>query len=201
MDKCISRKYFNNKAETWDQTIKNNDPYKLLAMLQRLNIAPGRKILDVGTGTGVFIPYLITALKGEGRIIGIDYAQNMLRKAKAKRFDGLVRFICAEVENIPLQNQTFDAVVCYSSFPHFHDKPKALLGIKRILKIGGAVYICHTASKNVINNIHLSIEDFQDHLLPDPKVMHQLLLQAGFHDIQIEEENESYLAIARNLTP
>ncbi len=94
--------------------------------------------------------------------------------------------------------RSFDAATCYSTFPHFHDKPKALKNLKQLLKTDGILYICHTASKETINEIHRNIPDFQDHTIPDNTAMRQLLVNAGFTDISIKDERDSYLVTARN---
>jgi demethylmenaquinone methyltransferase/2-methoxy-6-polyprenyl-1,4-benzoquinol methylase len=88
--------------------------------------------------------------------------------------------------------------VCYSTFPHFHDKPRALRNLSNLLKVGGTIYICHTASKEAINQIHHNITGFQDHLLPENKETRQLLADAGFTDISIEDKEEYYLVSATN---
>ncbi len=81
MDKRISRKFFNDQAEHWDDTARNNDPEKLRKMADRLGIDEDSCVLDVGTGTGVFIPYIAEKLNGGGKIISMDYAINMLLRA------------------------------------------------------------------------------------------------------------------------
>lgn len=77
------RTYFNQRASIWDETVSEKDPTKLERMAGRLNIKPGATILDVGTGTGVFIPFLISKVGKNGRIIALDFADEMLREARA----------------------------------------------------------------------------------------------------------------------
>jgi ubiquinone/menaquinone biosynthesis C-methylase UbiE len=199
MDKRISRKFFNDQAEHWDDTARNNDPEKLRKMADRLGIDEDSCVLDVGTGTGVFIPYIAEKLNGGGKIISMDYAINMLLKADSKRPQNKsLHYICAEIETLRLMERSFDAATCYSTFPHFHDKPKALENLRQLLKSDGILYICHTASKETINEIHRSIPDFQDHTIPDNTAMRQLLVNAGFTDISIKDEHDSYLVTAKN---
>lgn len=197
MDKKISRKFFNDRACTWDQTIRNNDPQQLTAMVQRLQIKPNAWILDVGTGTGVFIPYIIKSMNGNGRIVCVDYAINMLYQAQKKKLSSDVAFICSEIETLHVFSNTFDTVICYSTFPHFHDKPSALGNIHRMMKPGADLYICHTASSQTINAIHRGIPDFSDHLLPDQEQMEKLLQDVGFIDVAVWDTANSYLAAAK----
>ncbi|REG07224.1 class I SAM-dependent methyltransferase [Pelolinea submarina] len=199
MDKTISRKFFNDRAEHWDDTVRNNDAQKLRRMADRLDIQEPNFVLDVGTGTGVFIPYISEKLNGSGRIISMDFAINMLIKAQSKFSDReSLEYVCAEIEALHLGSAQFDTAVCYSTFPHFHDKPRALRNLTHLLKKNGTLFICHTASKETINDIHRSIPDFQDHLIPDNDEMAQLLEKAGFVQVKIEDNEDYYLVTAKN---
>jgi ubiquinone/menaquinone biosynthesis C-methylase UbiE len=190
----MTKAYFNERADIWDEKIAEKDASKLEKMAARLKIESGATVLDVGTGTGVFLPYLLKKVGVNGSIIALDIAEKMLAKAKSKGYRGNIRYLCADVMAIPLDDEFCDAVVCYSSLPHFPDKPKAMLEIKRILKKGGRVFICHTSSREHINHIHRSIPTVQNDLLPDAIEMTTLLSNAGFTEIQVEDKAENYLA-------
>ena len=191
------RAYFNQKAAIWDETVAEKDEVKLELMVERLNIKPGSKMLDVGTGTGVFIPFLLSKVGNRGQIVALDVAEEMLRRARAKGFNGVFACLNADVANIPLPDETFDAVVCYSSFPHFQDKPKALGEIYRVTKSGGNLFICHTSSRDNINEIHNGIPEVANDLIPDADEMQIMLAKAGFVDIRIEDYRENYFCCAR----
>ena len=193
----MSRMYFNGKAAIWDEIVAERDITKLQRMSQRLNIEPGSRLLDVGTGTGVFTPFLLSKVGRNGRIIALDFAAKMLERAGAKSFDGNIDYLCADVTNIPLVDEIFDVVVCYSSFPHFQDKLTALTEINRVTKGGGKLLICHTSSRTEINEIHHEIPAVQNDLIPDKSEMQEILSTAGFIDIKIESNSESYLASAK----
>jgi len=57
------------------------------------------------------------------------------------------------------------------------------------------MYICHTASREFINNIHRGIPDFSDHLLPEKEKMTGLIDKAGFSRVEVSEEEDAYLAV------
>jgi len=194
MDKRISRKYFNEHAACWDEMVKTNNPQKLRALAERLSISKESWVLDVGTGTGVFIPYIQKSVNHSGKIFSMDYALNMLSVARQKNGKGNVCYVCAEIESLRFSKSIFDVVVCYSTFPHFHDKQRALSNIYELLKPSGWIYICHTASREHINSIHQAISDLKDHLLPEREEMTKLLECAGFQQILVEELRDSYLA-------
>ena len=193
----IIRAYFNQRAAVWDETIAEKDTTKLERMAKRLNIRPGSTILDVGTGTGVFIPFLLSEIGKSGRIIASDFAEKMLRRARAKSFNGNIDYLQADVTNLPLCDEVFDVIVCHSSFPHFQDKPRALTEINRVMKSGGRLLICHTSSRAKINEIHRQSRVVRNDTIPDGDEMQLMLSAAGFTEVKVDDNSDSYLASAR----
>ncbi len=191
------RTYFNQRAAEWDETASERDVTRLERMSERLDIKPGSVVLDVGTGTGVFIPFILSKVGDNGRVISLDFAEEMLKIARAKGFGGNIHYLCTDVSTIPISDEVFDYTVCYSSFPHFQDKPKALAEMNRVIKGGGRLFICHTSGRATINQIHRRIPAVRSDTIPDGDDMRELLSAAGFTDIQIADGSESYLASAR----
>ena len=190
------RAYFNQRAAIWDEAIAEKDTARLKNMADRLHLKSGFTVLDVGTGTGVFLPFILEKIGSNSRIVALDVADEMLLRARAKGFNGNICYLCADIMDIPLDDAVFDAVICYSSFPHFQDKPKAFAEIYRVLKNGGRLSICHTSSRAQINEIHRSIEVVRHDTIPEKDEMLAMLSQAGFTEIQIDDESDSYLVSA-----
>jgi ubiquinone/menaquinone biosynthesis C-methylase UbiE len=188
------REYFNDKAEGWDSYASERNASKLEQMVKQLGLKPGMTVLDIGTGTGVFLPYILKKIGKKGQIIALDIADKMLLQVKRKGIAGKITLLCADVEDVPLQSETCDTVVCYSSFPHFHDKLKALREMERVLKKGGCVFICHTSGREAINRIHMDIPLLHHDLLPDSKIMKKLLQKSGFIGISVADDADSYFA-------
>jgi ubiquinone/menaquinone biosynthesis C-methylase UbiE len=195
--RTVLRTFFNQMAATWDETVAEKDVTRLERMSQRLEIKPGSTVLDVGTGTGVFLPFILKRVGGQGRLVALDLAEEMLRRARAKGFSRNIEYLQADIASPPLSDEAFDAVVCYSSFPHFQNKPKALKEANRLLKKGGKLFICHTSGRSEINDIHRQIPLLANDILPGEDEMATMLSAAGFADIEIRDGNDNYLASAR----
>jgi ubiquinone/menaquinone biosynthesis C-methylase UbiE len=192
----MTAEYFNNLAVTWDAKYAENNTDKLEEMASRLDIAPGASVIDIGSGTGIFVPFILRKIGDEGHLTCVDPACEMLRIAQDKGLGDNILYLCAGIENTGLEAAAFDAAVCYSSFPHFGDKLKALREINRLLKPGGKLFICHTSSRDHINNIHGRIPILKQDTIPDEEEMRRLLASAGFTGTLIEDSAESYLARA-----
>jgi ubiquinone/menaquinone biosynthesis C-methylase UbiE len=193
----VSKDFFNSRAATWDENVVEKDVAKLRAMADRLDIAEGDTVLDIGTGTGVFVPFLLGKLGPEGRLVCLDFAEEMLKIAEDKGFKGNIEYICADIEDSGLPDESYDAVVCYSVFPHFENKPKVLKEIHRVLIKRGRFYICHTSSRHDINEIHRSLPDVSNHLFPENDETYRMIEDAGFGGIDISDTEEYYLVKAR----
>ena len=177
-----------------DETISERDMAKLERMAKRPNIKPGSAVLYAGTGTGIFIPFLLSEIGKGGRIIALDHDEKMLRQAGAKGFNGNIDYLHADVTNIPLPDETFDIVVCYSSFPYFQDKLRTLTEMHRVTKGGGRLLICHTSKGAKINGIRHQNPVVKNDTIPDGDEMHLMLSAAGFTEIKVDDNKESYLA-------
>jgi ubiquinone/menaquinone biosynthesis C-methylase UbiE len=192
----MSRDYFNRRADIWDEAVAEKDPGKLMTMVRRMGLEGGTRVLDVGTGTGVLLPFLVDAVGGDGHIVALDFAELMLRRARSKQSRDTVSYLLADIGALPAAPGSFDVVVCYSSFPHFPDKVRALFEIHRVTRTGGRLLICHTSSRHSINQTHRKIPAVNKDLLPTDRLMHSMLATAGFGEVKIEDTGDSYLASA-----
>lgn len=54
------------------------------AAIEALGLAPGARVLDVGCGTGLNVPYLAAAVGTTGQVVGVDASEAMLRQARRR---------------------------------------------------------------------------------------------------------------------
>jgi ubiquinone/menaquinone biosynthesis C-methylase UbiE len=194
------QEYFDHLAPTWDEELTPDRLRCLGNIVKELGIKPGYYVLDIGCGTGVLLPFLIAQLGGEGKIVALDFSAEMLSQAKAKNFPPIVTFAQADVLGIPLTDNSVDLAICNSAFPHFGDKAKALKEIARVLKDNGRLVICHTMSREMVNELHQSIGGgLANDLLPSKFEVRRLINQAGLRVTYFENGPERYLVIARKL--
>ncbi|MFC1970236.1 class I SAM-dependent methyltransferase, partial [Chloroflexota bacterium] len=166
-------------------------------IIKESGIKPGYCVLDIGSGTGVLLPFLMTELGDEGKIVALDFSAEMLGQAKSKTFQSIVDFAQADIIAIPLADNSADLAMCNSVFPHFNDKAKALREIARVLRNNGRLVICHTMSREMINQLHQSIGGaVANDLLPHELQLRDLTKQAGLRVIHFEDGPERYLVIA-----
>jgi SAM-dependent methyltransferase len=92
--------------------------------------APGRRLLDVGGGTGNYA----AALREEGwEPVVCDRSADMLAHASAKGLET----VQADAQSLPFEDASFDALMCISMLHHVDDRPRALAEQRRVLRPGG----------------------------------------------------------------
>lgn len=191
------REYFNQLAGRWDKMTLEETRARLPQMIDYLVIKPGDTILDVGGGTGILLPLLYNAVGDRGKIVSLDIAEEMLKQSRDNGYPNNIYYIHADVAAIPLSGEAFNLVICYSCFPHFPDKLKALAEMARVLRNRGRLVICHTASREAINELHKSIGNVvENDTIPDEATMRKMLAASGLKHIEIRDEAHRYLAIA-----
>ena len=190
------RQFFEDRAPTWDDRMPDDIQTVLRTFAAPLagTFGTAQTILEIGTGTGAFVPVL-REYAPQARLFSVDFAHAMLRSAL--RRCPAESFIQADVHDLPVATGCFGLVVCHNSFPHFADKLRALREIRRILQSGGRLMILHNNSRAFINQIHMNAGDpIADDLLPSGEELSQWLMNAGFQNIQIDDTSVHYMANA-----
>lgn len=108
-----------------------------------LNPEAPKVILDVATGTGDFALQAL-ALQPE-KIIGVDISAGMLdvgrKKMMRKGVDHVVEMIQADSENLPFEQNKFDAVTVAFGVRNFENLVKGLREIFRVMKPGATLVV------------------------------------------------------------
>lgn len=196
----MSRKtYFNKAADSWDKRFCTPTLSSFLEKLvPQFGLEAGQNILDVGTGTGVLIPYLVRAVGPAGSVTAVDYSENMIKICKTKHSHlKNLSIKIGNIEETAFPTESFDAVICFGAFPHLENKEKALQNINRILKSSGKLVIAHALSSEELKTHHNNASSTVMHdVLPEEAEMKKLLEQTGFAEISSKDEPGCYLCIA-----
>ncbi len=108
----------------------------------------GKKILEVGIGTGKNLPYY-----REWNATGIDISRKMIEKARrrAERLKKQVDLVQADAEMLPFRDESFDGIISTYVFCSVENPENGLKEIFRVLKPRGKVYFLeHVRSENEI---------------------------------------------------
>ncbi|MES2812549.1 MAG: bifunctional demethylmenaquinone methyltransferase/2-methoxy-6-polyprenyl-1,4-benzoquinol methylase UbiE [Bacteroidota bacterium] len=117
---------------------------KILKMVSEKN---PNQILDIATGTGD-LAILMASTKAD-KIIGLDISAGMLEVGKQKiadkKLSDKIEMILGDSENIPFEDNSFDAVTVAFGVRNFENLEKGLSEILRVLKPNGIFVILETS--------------------------------------------------------
>tara|TARA_B110000091_G_scaffold204501_1_gene239252 strand:- start:485 stop:1267 length:783 start_codon:yes stop_codon:yes gene_type:complete len=121
--------------------------------LEALALRAGEQVLDVGCGTGLLVHDMSSTIGLQGRIVGVDFSNDMLELAKKR---------CSEMTNVQLQqgsitqldfaDNSFDAASCIQTLLYVDEIEVALSELRRVMKPGGRVAIIETDWRGVVLN-------------------------------------------------
>ena len=196
-EKLENRKeFFNRHASTWDKELQyEGKNLQLLEVVKWFELSQGDSVLDVGTGTGILLPFIKEAIGPKGSLVAMDFSFKMLKQARLRRYMDEEILINASVTAIPSHSNQFDRVTCFSAFPHFPDKARSLLEMVRVLRSGGKLFIAHLHSVEEINQLHQEIGGPVVHdLLPHPERIRNLMRDSGLCEVLIVNQPGKFLA-------
>jgi arsenite methyltransferase len=163
---------------------------------EHAGIRTGDTVLDLGSGAGNDA-FVARSIVGEsGKVIGLDFAEVMLAKAKnnaQKLGYSNVEFIRGDIEEMPLPDAVADVVISNCVLNLVPDKEKAFKQIFRVLKSTG-----HISVSDVVISGNLPEALVQDATMYAGCVSGAMLKEdylkvintAGFKNVQVKKEKE-----------
>jgi len=103
----------------------------------RFHVEPGRKVLEIGCGTGD----LLAAVEPSYGV-GIDFSSEMIRVARSRHCGGNLKFEQQVAEEIDLGSETFDYIIISDTLTFLED---ILMVLRRIKPL------CHSRTRIIIN--------------------------------------------------
>ncbi len=185
--------FFDNFADTWD-SYRNTNPQILKQLLSLAQVPVNATVLDVGSGTGVLLPYLRSAVGAGGKITAVDFSEKMLAKAQEKfaHFKN-IEFLVGDILETDFPAESFDLVICLNFFPHLHiRKGEFIRKMKSVLKSGGSLIIMHDISREKVNSIHRDSSVVTEHRLPEAKIVGEMFKTCGYENVYTCEDESLY---------
>jgi ubiquinone/menaquinone biosynthesis C-methylase UbiE len=200
----MRKQFFNERADCWMdmwyKDEKTGEYDRHLKDFERLfsiiPLKPGDHVLDAGCGSGALVPWILSGITETGLLHELDYAEKMIEVNRKQHPEKNIRFLVADAANAPLEAESCDAVICFSCFPHFHDKAGALRALARVLKHGGYLAIAHFISSDEIRSHHASCHAVMHDHLPDESAIRELFRLAALNIREFIDESGFYLILA-----
>ena len=187
----IRKEFFDNHAVNWNENNHSEESISSAKkLLERVILSFGMKVLDVGCGQGIIIPYLYEKIGDKGEILALDLSSKMLQ-GLIQRYP-YAKTINADVHNVPLPDCSIDIITCFCAFPHFANKNLVAKEFYRLLVPNGKIYILHNVGRENLNKLHDKYEAVCGDHLPCPIGIQKIFGSAGFKNMQVDESSEHY---------
>lgn len=185
-----NREFFNELAFKWDEMC-NHDDEKIKKIIKLSSIRSDSNILDVGTGTGILISYLLR--ENPYSITAVDISENMIEVANKKyKGEDKVKFIVKDI--MEFNEKGFDYIFLYSAYPHFDNKEELFEHLFGLLNKGGKIVIAHSESKEKINSVHAKSSVVKDDILPKAGITAEIMKPYFSIDKVIDNEDMYYIS-------
>jgi len=113
--------------------------FEVASRLIKFSPLIGSVMLDAGCGTGL----ITERLRGKGRfIVGVDFSEGMLRKAKERLKARDVDLVLGDVESLPFRSRSFDFILCLTVLQNC-DPLRAMNSLLCTLKDGGLLVLSY----------------------------------------------------------
>ena len=161
-------------------------------------VAPGRRVLDVSTGTGEAALIALSAVGASGVVVGADIAPAMLVGARDRLKNPLFCPVAADGQALPFRSGSFDAVICQLGLQFFPNPARGLAEFHRVLRPGCCAALCVISTPDrapmwgvVADVLSQFVPEQRDLLylsfaLADAERLEHMLASAGFREVRVE---------------
>jgi len=159
--------------------------------LERMDIQPGERVLEVGVGTGINLSLYPKAC----RMTGIDFSSSMLEKARERAArDGLrqMRLLQMDAADLKFADDTFDIVYAPYLISVVPDPVKVACEMRRVCRPGGRIiFLSHFLSANpLVSRVERLISPFTIHIgFKADLDLPAFLTQSALEPVSIEKVN------------
>jgi SAM-dependent methyltransferase len=163
------------------------------------DLTAGEVVLDLGSGAGVDVFLAANKVGPTGRVIGVDMTEEMVDKAKSiARDHGYhnVEFRLGEIEKLPVENKSVDAIISNCVINLSPDKRKVFQEAYRALKPGGRLTVSDIVSERALPDEIKSDSNAWACCIAGALEQQEYLKEikeAGFDDVQVLSSKEFYI--------
>jgi ubiquinone/menaquinone biosynthesis C-methylase UbiE len=192
-------------AALYDEAFAHVTAYFMPFLLRAAGVAPGMRVLDIATGTGLSAEAALGAVGPAGHVTAADVSPAMIAKARERLAH--VPNVSISVEDgqaLPFPDESFDAVLCNLGLMFFPDPVRGLIEFRRVLRRGGrvAVSVNTVVERSYNHQINLMIARYVPGLaesvartfaLAEASKLRQFFDEAGFADFATDTVRHAFV--------
>ncbi len=130
------KKFWDSQARTYDKVVKllTQNQYEAIYKFIKEPLTKEMEVLEVATGTGLVAGEIADYVKS---IEATDFSEEMIATAKSQKYASNIKFSCADIFDLPFEDNQFDTVIASNVLHIIPEPEKAMQEIKRVLKPNG----------------------------------------------------------------
>lgn len=182
---------YDKLAKVYDLTFGPTLHPGRLQAIQRMDIQPGERVLEVGVGTGINL----SLYPKQATVTGIDFSSSMLEKAReraARKGLRSMRLLQMDAADLKFADASFDIVYAPYLISVVPDPVKVAREMRRVCRAGGRIiFLNHFLSPNpILSRAERLISPFTIHIgFKADLDLPAFLAQADLQPVSIEKVN------------
>jgi ubiquinone/menaquinone biosynthesis C-methylase UbiE len=192
-------------AAEYDRAFAHVTAHFMPFLLRAADIAPGMRVLDIATGTGLSAEAALAGVGPTGHVTAADISPAMAEKARERL--GKAPNVSVSVEDgqrLSFADESFDAVLCNLGLMFFPDPVRGLSEFRRVLRPGGraAVSVNTVVERSYNHQINVVITRYLPSLaeavtrtfaLGEASQLQLLFNEAGFADFETDTVRHTFV--------
>lgn len=184
--------YISDKALTSEVEDNFNRIFSLLKTVYKANDQRPLRILDVGCGAGVLVPFIQQSFENP-LIHGLDLSKAQLNNLKLRYPN--VQVHQGDIASF-VWHQNFDLIICNACFGNFYSQVDALRQMHNLLEVGGHIVISHPVGASFVATLNQVDKNIVPHKLPTNMAdIHRLCQDTKLHYKHLINEPQLYLLV------
>jgi ubiquinone/menaquinone biosynthesis C-methylase UbiE len=161
-------------------------------IIRMLDLSPGARVLDAGSGPGFFVCELAEAVGSSGSIVGVDISPDMIsiarRRIHGHPLERQIELSLSDTSALPFPENSFDAAISIQVLEYVVDVRAAISELYRVIRPGGRLIVQDTDTASIV--WHSSDDERMARVLAAwdehasdphlPRVLVPLLREVGF---------------------
>jgi ubiquinone/menaquinone biosynthesis C-methylase UbiE len=192
-------------AAEYDRAFAHVTKHFMPFLIRAAHLAPGMRVLDIATGTGLSAEAALAAVGPTGHVTAADLSPAMAEKARERL--GTAPNVSISVEDgqaLSFSDGSFDAVLCNLGLMFFPDPVRGLSELRRVLRSGGRVAVSvntvversynHQINAIIVRHLpSLAEAHTRTFALGDASRLQSLFNEAGFVDIETNTVKHTFV--------
>jgi SAM-dependent methyltransferase len=145
-------------AAEYDRAFAHVSSHFLPFVLRAARLAPGHRVLDVATGTGISAQAVLDVVGSSGSVVATDISQDMVEKAHKRLAPSPNAAVAVEDgQALSFPEASFDAVICSLGLMFFPEPARGLASFHRVLRAGGRAAVSVKVASERSYNFRINV--------------------------------------------